>query len=111
MSVSALFDVICPAGILDGTRVDELRAEVDHLLGGASPVVLIDLSDTTFVDSSGLGVLVSILKRVRAAGRQFCVCGPNAQIKMVFELSGMDQAFDVFESRAAFEASMLPASA
>lgn len=103
--------IIRPAGILDGTRVEELRAKVEQILQGNSPVVLIDLEDTTFIDSSGLGALVSTLKSVRAADRKLYFCAPNAQIKMVFELSGMDQAFEVFASRDAFEQEMLSLTA
>lgn len=104
-------DIIQPVGILDGTRAEELRVQVDAMLSGTASVVLIDLQETTFIDSSGLGALVSTLKAVRSAGRRLFFCSPNAQIKMVFELSGMDQAFDIFDSRAAFEAAMLSLSA
>ncbi|NJM56708.1 MAG: STAS domain-containing protein [Synechococcales cyanobacterium RU_4_20] len=109
--MSAVFDVVRPTGILDGTRVEELREEVETLLTASTDIVLIDLGETTFIDSSGLGSLVSILKLVRAASRRLCFCAPNAQIKMVFELSSMDQAFEIFESRDAFERSVLPAHA
>ena len=109
--MSIVDNIIRPAGILDGTRVEELRGNVDQILEGTSPVVLIDLEETTFIDSSGLGALVSTLKSVRAANRKLYFCAPNAQIKMVFELSGMDQAFEVFESRDAFEQEMLSLTA
>ncbi len=102
---------IRPAGILDGTRVEELRGQVETILEGSTSMVLIDLEETTFIDSSGLGALVSTLKSVRAANRKLYFCSPNAQIKMVFELSGMDQAFEVFESRDAFEQEMLSLTA
>ena len=111
MSLSSVFNVVQPAGILDGTRVEELRGEVSQLLEKASDIVLVDLSETSFIDSSGLGALVSVLKMVRAAGQRLCICSPNAQIKMVFELSSMDQAFEIFESRAAFEQNVLPTPA
>ena len=109
MSISD--NTIRPAGILDGTRVEELRGQVETILQGSAPFVLIDLSETTFIDSSGLGALVSTLKSVRAAERKLYFCSPNAQIKMVFELSGMDQAFEVFETRDAFEKEMLSLTA
>jgi anti-sigma B factor antagonist len=104
-------NVIRPVGILDGTSLEELGSQVNEILQGSSPVVLIDLEQTTFIDSSGLGALVSTLKAVRAANRKLYFCAPNAQIKMVFELSGMDQAFEIFESREAFEQQMLSLTA
>lgn len=102
--------IIRPVGILDGTRSDEIKAQLETILQGTSPVVVIDLEETTFVDSSGLGTLVSALKIARSAGRRLFLCSPNAQIQMVFELSGMDQAFEVFSSYGAFEAAMLAPS-
>jgi len=102
---------IRPAGILDGTRVEELRGKVEKILESSASTVLIDLEETTFIDSSGLGALVSTLKSVREVNRKLYFCSPNAQIKMVFELSGMDQAFEVFESRDAFEQEMLSLTA
>jgi anti-sigma B factor antagonist len=104
-------NVIRPVGILDGTSLEELGEQVQQILQGTSPVILIDLQETTFIDSSGLGALVSTLKSVRAANRKLYFCAPNAQIKMVFELSGMDQAFEIFESRDAFEQEMLSLTA
>jgi anti-anti-sigma factor len=101
--------VLRPVGLLDGNQAGGLRREVEALMQDDLDVVLVDLVDTSFIDSSGLGALVSALKIVRAAGRRMALCSPNAQIKMVFELSGMDQAFALYETRSDFDASLVAA--
>ena len=99
--------VIEPSGILDGTQTSAFRQQVDEALEKGAKVLLIDLKDITFVDSSGLGVLVACLKNARTAGCNMYVCSINDQIRMLFELTSMDRVFEIFEDRAAFKAGIL----
>ena len=99
--------VIEPSGILDGTQTTAFRQQVDVALDKGAKILLIDLKDITFVDSSGLGVLVACLKNARTAGCQMYVCSINDQIRMLFELTSMDRVFEIFEDRAAFETTVL----
>ncbi|MEO1792575.1 MAG: STAS domain-containing protein, partial [Cyanobacteria bacterium J06629_19] len=45
--------VLTPVGILDGTKAEELRAQVNQALAAGAKTLLMDLKETTFVDSSG----------------------------------------------------------
>jgi anti-anti-sigma factor len=94
--------VIQPAGILDSTKATQIRREVADVMEQNAEIVLIDLKDVTFVDSSGLGALVVALKTVRAAGGKLYICSINDQVKMLFELTSMDLVFEVFTDRAEF---------
>lgn len=99
--------VIEPEGTLDGTQTHAFREQVDSALQKGTKVLLIDLKDVTFVDSSGLGVLVACLKNARSASCKMYICSINDQIRMLFELTSMDRVFEVFADRAAFEATVL----
>lgn len=103
----AVLQVIRPQGMLDGTQTEQLLTQVKGMLAEGSNIILIDLAETTFVDSSGIGGLVAALKQVRVAGRRMCLCSPNAQVRMVFELSSMDQVFEIYDNRAAFDQACL----
>lgn len=105
VSMDTAVQVITPVGILDGTQADSVRTEVKSALNNGAKVLLMDLKETTFVDSSGLGTLVSVLKMVRSQECEMVVCSINPQVKMLFELTSMDRVFEIFENRAAFEAS------
>lgn len=103
--MSITVQVLAPSGILDSTQAGEIRAQVERALDNDTKILLMDLKDTVFVDSSGLGTLVSVLKKVRSNSGEMYVCSINPQIKMLFELTSMDRVFTIFESREAFEAS------
>ena len=99
--------VLSPSGILDSTQASAISAQVEDALAAGAKILLVDLQETTFVDSSGLGTLVSVLKKTRERGCDMAVCAINPQVKMLFELTSMDQVFEIFENREAFEASRL----
>ena len=96
--------ILEPSGILDGTQAETFRKEVDAALEAGADTLLIDLKNIKFVDSSGLGILVVVLKKVRAAQKRIYVCSINEQVKMLFELTSMDRVFEVLPDRSAFEA-------
>lgn len=95
--------IIEPSGILDGNHAEAFRQEVDTALEAGADTLLIDLKDITFIDSSGLGILVVIMKKVRALKKEMYVCSINEQVRMLFELTSMDRVFSVLPDRAAFE--------
>jgi anti-sigma B factor antagonist len=99
--------VIQPAGILDGTQVNHLRQEINQAVTANTDIVLIDLENVTFMDSSGLGALVIALKTVRTAGGKLFLCAINDQVKMLFQLTSMDRVFEIFPSRDEFNQTVL----
>ena len=98
--------VLVPSGILDSTQAAEVRAQVSEALATGARTLLIDLKNITFIDSSGLGTLISVLKKVRSQDCEMVVCSASPQVKMLFELTSMDQVFQVYENRAAFDAAV-----
>jgi anti-anti-sigma factor len=102
--------VIEPVGILDSTQADSFRDQVDEALAAGAEKLLVDLTNISFVDSSGLGALVMVLKKVRAADKEMFVCSINDQVRMLFELTSMDRVFEVLPDRAAFIAKFSEAS-
>lgn len=99
--------VVEPEGILDSTKAEEFRQKADQLLDDGADVLLINLHNITFVDSSGLGTLVVLLKKVRGMNRQLYLCSTNDQVRMLFELTNMDQVFDIYDDQQAFELAVL----
>jgi len=60
---------------------------------------LIDFEDAGYVDSSGLGVLVSLSKKIREEGGDLRICGLNEDLRTLFELTKLDTLFDIAEDR------------
>jgi anti-sigma B factor antagonist len=72
-------------------------ALVGAIEDGANELV-VDLSDVDFMDSTGLGVLVGIRKRLSALGGALAIVSP-AQIRRIFEIAGLATRFDIYERR------------
>lgn len=107
LSMSVNYQVIEPSGILDSTKAEEFRQQIDDALEAGAEILLIDLKDITFIDSSGLGALVVVLKKVKASNRHMYVCSINDQVRMLFELTSMDRVFEVLMDRDEFNSQIL----
>ncbi len=100
--MSPVVVVVEPSGILDGEKAMPFRQEISNLVENGADIVLVDLKNVTFMDSSGLGALVLALKNVRAAGVKLFICSINEQVKMLFELTSMDRVFEIYPNRDEF---------
>jgi anti-sigma B factor antagonist len=96
-------EIIQFSGILDGPRTQEIRDCINQAIEQGAETILVDLKDVTFMDSSGLGALVTSLKDVRAAGGKLCICSVNEQVKILFELTSMDRVFEIFRDQSDFQ--------
>ena len=88
------------AGELDLHGAPQLRAELGRALElGAPPRVIVDLNGVTFLDSTGVGVLVGALKRARELDGQLVFCNPQPRVCRVFEITGLTEALPLFSTR------------
>jgi anti-sigma B factor antagonist len=84
--------VITPRGRLTMVSAREFRETVSDEIGRAGgSVVVVDLSATEFIDSSGLGALVACLKTARQAGGDLRLAAPTEQVSMVLGLTNLDR--------------------
>ncbi|KKD35504.1 MAG: STAS domain-containing protein [Limnoraphis robusta] len=58
---------------------------------------IIDLAEVEFIDSSGLGALVTALKSARRLGCRLVLCHPSATVKLIFEITQLDRVFEIFD--------------
>ncbi len=89
--------VIVAAGEIDVATSPQLRAELLAALTPQLRTVTVDFTDVSFIDSSGLGVLVGALKRLREAGDDATlrVVHPQDAVRKVFDITGLDGLFDL----------------
>ncbi len=88
--------VVYIAGDLDATTAPVLRRELwDMLLTGSSTIVL-QIESLSYVDSSGLGVLVSALRKSNEALGTIALACPQANVTRVFRITGLDKLFSVY---------------
>jgi anti-anti-sigma factor len=89
--------VLRPRGALDLDTSAELRAVGTAAVRAAGPgqVLILDLSQITFVDSTGLGVLVTLWHEANTSGGRFRVVEPSAPAARILAITGVDGLFDI----------------
>ncbi|WP_414548070.1 STAS domain-containing protein [Anabaena sp. CCY 0017] len=99
--------VLEPSGILNSVKGNELRREITNLTSTDADIILIDLKDVNFIDSSGLGALVAAMQAVKQSNGKLFICSVNDQVKTIFELTKMDRILQVFTTREEFNNQVL----
>lgn len=101
ISESGPWTILHVHGEIDMSTAPAVRREVVDLVGEGVRWLVLDLSDVGFVDSTGLGVLVGALKRVRAAGGDMTlVCGRESLLEL-FRMTRLTAVFEMFDDLAA----------
>jgi anti-sigma B factor antagonist len=81
---------------LDAHNSGNLKTEMLSLFEDGKHNLVIDLKDVRFVDSSGLGSLVSGFKNASARNGNLKLCGLQPQVKSMFELTRLHRVFEIF---------------
>jgi anti-sigma B factor antagonist len=81
---------VSAAGDIDVATAPELRTRIyAEITANPGELVVVDLSETTFIDSSGLGVLVGALKQARQGGGDLCITRPTGRVWTVLTITGL----------------------
>ncbi len=92
-------------GNIDSSSVQDFRRQVFEAVGPAVKHVVLDLSEVRYVDSSGLSVIISLLKHVGDGG-EFHLCGVGEVVATVLRISRLDRIVKTFPDEAAAIAAM-----
>lgn len=79
-------------GDVDMTTAPRLREQVIRVVVDGQPQVILDLDGVDFIDSTGLGVVVGLLKRTRSQGGDLRLVSTRSGLRKVLELTALDQA-------------------
>ena len=90
--------VVQPTGRLNMVAAPALRKQLNYIVESGKNRIVIDLSATEFIDSSGLGVLIAALKIARNAGGDLRIAAPTQQVCTVLELSNLDRVLRAYDS-------------
>jgi anti-sigma B factor antagonist len=84
---------------LDAHNSDALKAKIKEIFEGGAKNVLVDLAEVRFIDSSGLGALVSGFKNAVAYKGVLALTGFQDQVRSMFELTRLNRVFDIYASK------------
>jgi anti-anti-sigma factor len=78
-------------GRFDASQVGRAREALDHIESSCS----VHFEELDYISSAGLGLLLSVQKRLRGTGDSITLVGLNKHIREVFKIAGFDQVFDI----------------
>ena len=87
--------ILVVRGEIDLATAGDLRDELRKLIADADSPALVDLSGVTFIDSSGVDVLAGARRNADDAGVELILVEPSSQVRMVLELTGLWDHFEV----------------
>jgi anti-sigma B factor antagonist len=92
------FTVVAVSGEVDVATAPDLRAKLLELVGEGKLRLVVDLEAVQFLDSTGLGVLVSAVKRARNDGGDLALICTHQHLLKVFEITGLETVFAIHDS-------------
>jgi anti-sigma B factor antagonist len=91
--------VISLVGEVDLYTAPEFKQQLLEVIGQGAKEVVVDFTDTTFIDSTTLGVLVGGVKRLRSNEGQLSLVCSDRNITKIFEITGLDKVFTIYPTR------------
>ena len=86
-------------GEIDLFTAPELKQRLVEAIEAGARELIVDLTETTFLDSTALGVLIGAVKRLRSDDGRLAIVNVDANIAKTFEITGLDQIFTIADSR------------
>jgi len=91
--------VIALRGEIDVYTAPLLRQKIVDLVDEGALNIVVDMEKVDFLDSTGLGVLVEGLKRVKTRGGNLTLVATQDKILKIFDITGLNKAFPIFSTR------------
>jgi len=88
------------SGRFDAHSASSVTAALEKVAAAPPAKVVVNLGEVSFMDSTALATLVQGMKRCRQAGGDLRLCRLQPQVRIIFELTRLDKAFDIYASEA-----------
>jgi anti-sigma B factor antagonist len=92
------YTVVAVAGELDVGLAPQLKARLVELITDGATDLVVDLSAVQFIDSTGLGVLIRVLRQLRERGGDLKLVVTRPDIMRIFEITGLGDEFCISDS-------------
>jgi len=95
-------------GRLDISTASKLKQEVLDRINSGALAIILNMAQVDFINSSGLGTLVSILKEVRSAGGRLVLSNLASYVQEIFEITQLAEIFEIFPVEAEAQSALSP---
>ncbi|BAU66239.1 anti-sigma-factor antagonist [Stanieria sp. NIES-3757] len=110
MSSTAIYNNITafqPQGYVSAANATEFLEQLSKAVKSKTDsIFLVDMTEVEFMDSAGLMALIKGFRLAQNLNRRFSICSVSPSVRMIFELTQLDNVFEIFDNRDSFEASM-----
>ena len=89
-------DVLPLKGEIDLHVSPSVTASLNAMIEKKPQRLVVDLSEVTYIDSAGLAALIEAMQKVEAYGGKFLLAGLQETVRSIFEISRLDQVFQIF---------------
>src|SRR5881398_3342001 len=89
-------NVLALKGEIDLHVSPSITASLNELIDKKPERLVVDLSDVTYIDSAGLAALIQAMQKVEGYGGKFVLSGLQETVRSIFEISRLDQVFQIF---------------
>lgn len=93
--------VVRPSGRLTMVTAPDMREALHALVAAGDSRIVVDLREVEFIDSSGLGALISGLRAARQAGGDLRIAAPNQQVQSVMEVTSLNRVLSSYDTAEA----------
>lgn len=91
--------VVALEGELDLNEAPNVKARLQPLIGAKEPRFVVDMSGVSYIDSSGLALFIEAMHNVQGYGGKFALCALRPRVRTIFDISRLDQVFQIFPDR------------
>lgn len=91
--------LVVPTGDLDMGSADQMKRTLSELIEKGQSKLVMDLTNVSYIDSSGLGALVAAMKQARAVGGNLKLCGLQEDVRSIFEMTRLIKVMAVHSDR------------
>ncbi|MCC0175746.1 STAS domain-containing protein [Waterburya agarophytonicola K14] len=101
------FTTFRPEGFLSAANASEFLERLTvEVRSSVDSALLVNMEAVEFMDSAGLMALIKAFRLAESLGRRFGICSLAPSVRIMFELTQLDKAFEIFEDRADFQAAI-----
>jgi anti-sigma B factor antagonist len=98
MTIEQTIKIIQPSNSINAANAQEFQQKLlSEISNATTPVVVVNMKEVEYIDSAGLMALVSGMNLCRTLGKRLIICNTEASVRMVFELTQLDEAFEMFK--------------
>jgi anti-sigma B factor antagonist len=91
-------NMVCIKGEIDIYSIEKFRDTIEKIIKTQAPEIILDCSELSYMDSTGMGVLIELRNKTKEMGQKIIMMNPRPNIKKLLTLTGVDKIIEVIDS-------------